>query len=172
MVSFQFSLLLLSPHPAETWHIYIFCPLWGKKLFPKLGRALRGYCHCGPWNTNEFPHSYSMSTCMHMSLTGARVLFKKTKNRKNPSKGSGVRPWNNLFPRTEWIIFHNEQSRREQQTLNGSVDQLFRGYQGHSLACRSLIGSFWLFSVRRKDVVFALHSDCTVVCIAMENEQF
>lgn len=58
-----------------------------------------------------------------MNSTGACFLLKK----KNV-KGSGVRPWNNLFPQTEWIISRNEQCWPElQQTLNGPIHQLLKG---------------------------------------------
>lgn len=48
---------------------------------------------------NELSFIYSGHSCIHMNSTGAYFLFEKIK-----SNGSGVKPWNNLFHKTEWII--------------------------------------------------------------------
>lgn len=80
-------------------------------------------------------HAYEFHRC---------ILFIK----KN-GKGSGVRPWNNLFHRTEWIISHNEQllARTAANTKRSrlSIIQGPYAYQGYSLMHWGLIGLFFFF---------------------------
>lgn len=106
-----------------------------------------------------------------MNSTGAYFLFKKN------GKGSGVRPWNNLFHRTEWIISHNEQLlARTVANTEWSRSSIIQGpyaYQGYSLMHWGLIGLFFFFPVTQcpsKGSGLAHHSDSTMVCISIEDK--
>lgn len=125
MVSCQFILLLISLHPAETWHIHIFPPLWGKKSFLKLSPQAGSSEVYLLWAVGYelISHLYSGHNCEHLNSTGACFLLKKKKR-----QGKWSQTWNSLFHRREWIIAHNEQCQPElQQTLNGPIHQLFKG---------------------------------------------
>lgn len=95
---------------------------------------------------------------------------------KKRVKGSGVRPWNNLFHRTEWIISHNEQllastaANTEQSRL--SIIQGPYAYQGHSLMYWGLIFFLYVcYSCPSKGSGLAHDSDLTVVCISIEDKR-
>lgn len=97
-------------------------------------------------------HAYEFHRCM---------LFIK----KN-GKGSRVRPWNNLFHRTEWIISHNEQllarTAANTEQSHSSIIQGPYAYQGHSLMYWGLIGVFCpVTQCPSKGSGFAHHSDPT-----------
>lgn len=107
-----------------------------------------------------------------MNSTGACFLFKKN------DKGSRVRPWNNLFRWTEWIISRNEQllarTAANTERSHSSIIQGSYGYQAHSLMYWVLTFFFFfalLLGVHPKGLdLLTILTQPRVVCISIKDK--